>query len=146
MEKKTIIQLLNNHGYNPKDINNESLINEIDSILENPHLSIEICNKGQVWMDKKTKFRYNLKLILYTKPKGWIIDEKKFVYMGNPIELSFIHKMLNEFIKGENKKFGGNEYSKKSFDDNNVNDDDSFSEKNIMRDLERGEGYKHGLD
>lgn len=150
--KKSIINILTKHGYNPIDSNNESIINEIDSILENPALNIEMCDSKLLWKRKRNGFKYNLKIILYTKPKGWIIDEERFVNMGNPLELAFIHKMLLDFLKRNNLKYEGNshvniatEISDNYWGDNNY-DDDSFSEKNIMRDLQKGDGYKHGLD
>jgi hypothetical protein len=137
----SIINLLNQNGYYPTDVDEEIII-KIDSLLENPRLRVELCDRKLVWVEKKSRFKYNMKLLLLD---GWIIDEKRYINLGKDVKLSFIHKQIYDFIERENIKFLDQNSNLENERDENP-DDDEFSERNIMRDLENGEGYKHGLD
>jgi hypothetical protein len=140
----SIINLLNQKGYYPIDVDDEIII-KIDSLLENPKLKVELCDRKLVWTERKSRFKYNMKLLLLTKPDGWIIDETRYIYLGKDVKLSFIYKKIYDFIERENIKYldRNSNFQNDKYENS---DDDEFSERNIMRDLENGEGYKHGLD
>lgn len=149
--KHSIINLLSENGYTIKNIDDTDLIKKINTLLENPNLKIEMCNFKYVWK-RKNGFKYNLKLILFTKPSGWIVDEERFVNMGNEdIDLTFIYNMIVDFINRKNLKYFKNGNKVSTSNNNNLlssndTDEDPYSERSIMKDLENGEGYKHGLD
>ena len=140
----SIINLLNQKGYYPIDVDDEIII-KIDSLLENPKLKVELCDRKLVWTERKSRFKYNMKLLLFTKPDGWIIDETRYIYLGKDVKLSFIYKKIYDFIERKNIKYldRNSNFQNDKYENS---DDDEFSERNIMRDLENGEGYKHGLD
>jgi hypothetical protein len=140
--KVSIIELLNKNNFNTNHFNDETLVKKIDLMLENQSLKVELCDSKFVWKRKKNNFKYNMRLTLFTKPNGYVIDEERFVYLSpDSSELSFIHDMINDFINRKNLK-----YLKNRKPDLDTHEDDPFSEKNIMKDLSKGEGYNHGLD
>jgi hypothetical protein len=136
--KDSIISLLTKHGYSTEESKNDPYIKEIDKLMENPYLKIEVCKKGYEWKRKNGSLTYNMKFTLYTTPNGFIVDKQGFLsFRTEPISVYHIYKSLNEFLSNKNLKFRTNQDS--------YSVEDPYSERNIMRDLERGDGDKHGL-
>jgi hypothetical protein len=137
--KDSIISLLTKHGYSTEESKNDPYITEIDKLMENPYLKIEVCKKGYEWKRKNSSFTYNMKFILFTTPNGFIIDKKGVLsFRTEPLSVYHIYKSLIDFLSSKNLRFRNKQDS--------YSVEDPYSERNVMRDLERGDGYKHGLD
>jgi hypothetical protein len=137
--ERSIIKLFENQGrcFNEYDV---EVVNRIDNLINNKLLGIEISPKGKVWTTKN-RFQCNVILTLHKDENHIFVDEKRFVYVRDN-DFVFFEKVLKSFLFGEEKK-----YDKSSFqNDKSDVDGEDESEQTIMRDLEKGEGYKHGLD
>ena len=137
--ERSIIKLFESQGrfFTEYDID---VVNRIDTLINNKLLGIEISPKGKVWTTKD-RFQCNVILTLYKDENHIWVDEKRYVYVRHN-DFVFFEKVLKSFLIGEERKF-----DKSSFENNKSDDDgEDVSEQTIMRDLEKGEGHKHGLD
>lgn len=138
--KRSILKILNSKEFSTFHYKDEDeIIKRIDELLENnKNLTFELCNHGQAWMNKRRRFKYNMKIQIMN---GLIIKEETYVYLSRNYSMYFLATIIEKMLSGKIKKY--NDLQTPSNDDY---DEDPFSERSIMRDLMRGEGYKHGLD
>lgn len=138
---RSILEMLRAEGYDTSkyDSDNPAVI-KINEMLKNEHLGVYICDSKMVWV-RKNGYQYNMKLLMCQDTNRIFIDRKRFVYMEKELNLYSVSNIIESFILNRYQE-DYYRYHRKSYDIDN----DSFSERNIMRDLERGEGEKHGFD